>query len=60
MAFKDFLRGAGSVLSLYPAEREDARVTLPEASDEAALRSDWEAVGNDLRFALNNYDHEKK
>lgn len=49
--FQAFLRGFGSVVdisgsSFQPAEKQ------PRMSDEQALRSDWMAIGNDFRKAM--------
>lgn len=35
-------------------------VPKPTESDEEALRSDWEAVGDDIRSAMNRYEREQK
>jgi hypothetical protein len=45
--WKSFIRGIGSVINLFPAPVEP-----PVLSDEEALRSDWEKVGQDIRDIL--------
>lgn len=32
----------------------------PEEADFAALKSDWQAVGDDIEYALNQFEEEKK
>ena len=44
--WKHFLRGVGSVMNLFPVAE------LEPIDDEEAIRSDWEAVGEDLRWAM--------
>lgn len=47
-----FLRGAARVLDLGGALSPRAGKPSGSAADGAALRSDWAAVGNDLRSAM--------
>lgn len=44
---KNFLRGLGSILNIFPEPRE-CEIKLPEHTDEESLRKDWEAVGQDM------------
>ncbi len=46
---KDFLRGIGSVINLFPSER--STILLPKYSDADAIKSDWEKTGKDMRLA---------
>lgn len=43
---RNIVQGVGTVLEIAPAER--ARVHRHVQSDEEAIRSDWQAVGDDL------------
>ncbi len=53
MKLRNILIGMGSLLDLCPA-RDVRSITLnvPAADDTAALRKDWEAVGNDMRTVM--------
>ena len=56
---KNFLAGAKTILNMIP--EEDPRLTQPirkYRTDAEALASDWRAVGDDLRRAMGNIDHE--
>ena len=44
-----FLKGAGSVLNISPAPPPRRSLT-----DEEAMASDWQKVGDDLREAMND------
>ena len=59
MAFKDFLYGMGSVLSICPPERE-TKINIPYESDEEAIRKDWEAIGDDIRISAGKCDNGKE
>lgn len=54
---KDFLRGVGSVINLFPSDRNIT--LLPKHSDTDALRSDWEKAGKDIQLAIEE-SHLKK
>jgi len=47
-----FLEGMSSILDIAGVSTEVSGV---HASDADAIRSDWEAVGNDIRDAMNQY-----
>lgn len=56
---KYFIKGMGSILNLAGSSsyrfywmRKDL---TPQEQDTLALRGDWEAVGNDLRHAINKH-----
>lgn len=51
--WKHFLRGVGSVMNLFPV------VELEPIDDAEAIRSDWEAVGEDLRWAMEKCEKEQ-
>ena len=57
---KDFLRGVGSVINLFPLERKGPSIS--DRSDIDAIKSDWEKVGKDMRFAIekNNLSEKKQ
>jgi len=45
----------GSALELIPSSALQADIMVPVQSDQAALRDDWQQVGNDLRYAIGEY-----
>ena len=58
MSMKDFARGFGSIIELFPRENNYNKgkiLTKPKLilSDEEALRSDWQIIGNDIKQAIN-------
>jgi len=59
---KNLLRGAGSIMAIYPAESAAARARAihPYRTDAEALRRDWNRVGQDLWGAMDTYKHEQK
>ena len=62
MVLKNFIFGATTVLELFPTTnpRRDAasprrdKLYAPAASDQEALRGDWEKIGRDLWRAFDN------
>ena len=50
--WRGFLKGMGSLLNLFP------RYDIKNKSDAEALASDWEAVGNDMKKAMQQIDRE--
>jgi len=56
---KDFIKGVGSILNLAGSSyrfywmRKDL---TPQEQDILALKKDWEAVGNDLRYAIDKHE----
>jgi hypothetical protein len=50
---KSLLVGVGSVMNVAPAPRN---VTIRVKSDIDSIRSDWRAVGDDLRSAICQYE----
>ena len=63
MSFKSFLRGVGSVLNIF-GSGERRRISVPRRTmvmdyeearkaDAEALQGDWQAVGDDMRAAIN-------
>ncbi len=55
---KNFIRGMCSVFQLIPLQHEREKIQMSLASDEEAIRSDWEAIGNDLAFSMKNANNE--
>lgn len=52
-ALKSFLLGFASLFDVLGALAASPRPRVtPAQADLEAMRSDWEAVGNDLRFAI--------
>lgn len=52
---KNILRGAGSVVELFPSHGKIRPLYNPAASTEDALRKDWEKVGDDIGRATEKY-----
>jgi hypothetical protein len=50
--WRAFLHGATQAFNVFPPPR--AMPKIVERSDAEAIRSDWEAVGQDLRRALDS------
>ena len=53
-----FLRGVASLFDFAGALRQYNFMPDPRLSDEMAIRSDWQAVGDDLRQAMGQFEHE--
>ena len=62
MFSRNFLRGAGTVLELFPTHSSDGdeeeKLYTPPASDLEALQSDWIKIGQDL-WRILGYEAEK-
>ena len=60
---KSFVQGGYSIaegmskLNLFPPKRtlQDLLEQYPFEDDYGSIKSDWEAVGNDIRKAMNDY-----
>lgn len=55
-----FLTGFARVLDIGDTLTEYNRSPSPEEADRNALRSDWRAVGDDLRVAIAAYEREER
>lgn len=57
-----FIQGFGWVVDFGGIfdRRERRKNIAPEERDYNAIKSDWEAVGNDLRWAIKNYHASKR
>lgn len=51
----NFIRGVGSLLDMTPPPMPDA-FKGKYLSDAEAMRSDWQAVGEDLSYAIQQAD----
>jgi len=62
MDIKDFTRGMGSVVELFPASNNrDDYLIISTCSDEEALKQDWSAIGEDIKAAIGKQeDYENK
>ncbi len=58
MKLRNLLIGMGSILDLCPAPRPLSRPKFMDRTDEEALASDWQAVGDGLRVAMKKMDEE--
>lgn len=58
--FCNILRGVGSVASIFPAESEPRRVSMPERTGSQALAGDWENIGQDFKRAIKKFSDEQK
>ena len=56
---KHWLKGASTVLVLFPDTATRMRKRFLERSDAEALAGDWQRVGNDLWNAIEKYDEEQ-
>ena len=54
MSLRSFIYGIGSVLNLFPSPLRP--LSKPVMTDEQAIRSDWEQVGQDLKEAMDNVE----
>ena len=57
--FKHWLKGASTVLVLFPDTATRMRKRFLERSVAEALAGDWQRVGDDLRSAIRKYDEEQ-
>ncbi len=58
-SLRNILTGMGSILNLFPAPRPPlTRPKFLDRTDEEALASDWQAVGDDMRTAMKQVDKE--
>lgn len=53
-----FLEGIGRLVDFGGALDQYNTSLTPEQADIIAMRMDWEAVGEDLRHAIEQYEHE--
>lgn len=53
-----YLTAVGSIVNIYPAASPAPEVTVCGSfeADQDHLQSDWNNVGNSLRFAFDNYN----
>lgn len=58
MKVRNIIIGMASIFDLFPAPRPLSRPKFMDRTDEEALRSDWQAVGDDLRTAMKKMDEE--
>ena len=56
---KHWLKGASTVLVLFPDTATRMRKRFPERTDAEALAGDWQRVGDDLRNAIRKYEDEQ-
>lgn len=56
---KHWLKGASTVLVLFPDTGTRMRKRFLERTDAEALASDWQRVGDDLRSAIRKYEDEQ-
>ena len=57
--FKYWLKGASTVLVLFPDTTTEMRKRFLDRTDAEALAGDWQRVGDDLRSATRKYDEEQ-
>ena len=51
-AIPDFAQGVGSLFDVFGTLNQYNNAESPEEADYEALRSDWQAIGDDLRQAM--------
>lgn len=52
---RSLLDGAATLLDLGGTLHEERQKIPAELVDEAAIRSDWEAVGRDLQYGMDQF-----
>ena len=57
--FNHWLKGASTVLVLFPDTTTEMRKRFLERTDAEALAGDWQRVGDDLRSAIGQYEDEQ-
>lgn len=57
--FKYWLKGASTVLVLFPDTTTEMRKRFLDRTDAEALAGDWQRVGDDLRSAIRKYEEEQ-
>ncbi len=57
---KNWLRGAGSLVQIWPDTSTRVRERFLQRSDAEALYGDWQRVGDDIRKAIGQYAAEQK
>jgi hypothetical protein len=53
-AMKNFIHGMSTMIKLFPSKNRKMIINIPSQSDEEVLKKDWEIVGKDIMFALEN------
>jgi hypothetical protein len=57
---RNFREGLGSLLDFSTSEDKYRISDTPAQADRDSLLSDWQAVGEDMRYALDQYGKEIK
>ena len=57
---KNWLRGAGTLVQIWPDTASEMRERFLQRSDAEALYGDWQRVGDDIRKAIGQYADEQK
>ena len=58
-SLRNILTGMGAIFNLFPAPRPPLTShKFLDRTDEEALESDWQAVGDDMRTAMKQVDKE--
>ena len=57
---KNWLRGAGSLVQIWPDTESEMRKRFLQRSDAEALYGDWQRVGGDIIEAAEKYADEQK
>lgn len=55
---KNMLAGAASIINLFPGDPVYERPMLKHKTAADALRSDWQAIGGDMRRAIERVESE--
>ncbi len=58
MRIKHWLRGSAFTVQLYPYTSSRMKKAFLHRSDADALSHDWQAIGNDIKTAMEEYGHE--
>lgn len=57
---KQFIKGVGSVMDLYPRKKYPIRSYVPGQSIAERLRGDWERVGMTISKATSSHNNGKR
>lgn len=61
MNIKNFARGVGSILGLYPSDNNRSQIIASKnISDEESFKKDMQAVAQDFKSVMEIMDNEKQ
>lgn len=57
---RSFVDGYGRAIDIGATRQKIVFDEILDVSDDDAIRSDWEAVGSDLKYGITAYDRRKQ